>query len=115
MRAMWQTNEMSEFYVASSFMYYVYLLENQKDRSWYIGMTQDLEERLKRHNRGDGARTTKRKRDWNVSIPKPISTRKMPSAEKSFSRVGLADDSLRNSLGIIWKIRVICGYFCWGQ
>lgn len=45
-------------------MYYVYLLDNQTDKSWYIGMTEDLNERLKRHNAGDGARTTSRKEGW---------------------------------------------------
>lgn len=47
-------------------MYYVYVLENQNDKSLYIGMTTNLEQRLKRHNSGHGARTTALKRDWQL-------------------------------------------------
>lgn len=34
-------------------MYYVYLLQSQKDQGWYIGFTNDLRRRLQEHNRGD--------------------------------------------------------------
>ena len=34
-------------------MYYVYLLQSQVDRGWYIGYTADLRRRLQEHNRGD--------------------------------------------------------------
>jgi len=47
-------------------MYYVYLLENQDDRSWYIGYSADLKQRVERHNKGDGARTTSRKNNWKL-------------------------------------------------
>lgn len=47
-------------------MYYTYLLENQNDLSWYIGYTNDLRARLARHCRGNGARTTKIKKDWRL-------------------------------------------------
>ncbi len=40
-------------------MHKVYVLENQNDKSWYIGQTDDLERRLKQHNDGRGGRTTK--------------------------------------------------------
>ncbi len=36
-------------------MYYVYVLESQKDKSWYIGFTGDLRRRLQEHLRGDTA------------------------------------------------------------
>ncbi|PIR45516.1 MAG: excinuclease ABC subunit C [Candidatus Vogelbacteria bacterium CG10_big_fil_rev_8_21_14_0_10_50_13] len=47
-------------------MFYVYLLENQDDKSWYIGYSSDLRKRLKRHQQGDGARTTSRKKNWRL-------------------------------------------------
>ncbi len=33
-------------------MYYVYVIQSQKDRSTYIGYTGDLEKRIKEHNQG---------------------------------------------------------------
>lgn len=47
-------------------MYYVYLLENQEDRGWYIGYSANLKQRVERHQKGDGARTTKRKKNWKL-------------------------------------------------
>jgi putative endonuclease len=47
-------------------MYYVYLLQNVNDHSWYIGYSADLKQRVERHNKGDGARTTSRKSDWRL-------------------------------------------------
>ena len=34
-------------------MYYVYILESSKDGSRYIGITQDLKNRLREHNSGE--------------------------------------------------------------
>lgn len=47
-------------------MHYVYLLECREDKSWYIGQTDDLRDRVKRHNDGSGARTTSRKGNWKL-------------------------------------------------
>lgn len=47
-------------------MHYVYLLENQNDKSWYIGFTQDIQQRFKEHNSGKGGRTTKLKPSWSL-------------------------------------------------
>jgi len=47
-------------------VYYVYLLENQNDKSWYIGATSDLKRRLQEHQSGRGGRTTKIKHDWKL-------------------------------------------------
>lgn len=40
-------------------VYYVYVLENQNDKSFYIGFTGNLKKRLFEHQNGKGARTTK--------------------------------------------------------
>lgn len=39
-------------------MFYVYLLEHQIDKSWYIGYTENLKRRLREHKSGTGSRTT---------------------------------------------------------
>jgi len=46
-------------------MYYVYLLESQKDKSWYIGSTSDLRKRFDSHNEGNNI-STKGKILWEL-------------------------------------------------
>lgn len=43
-------------------MFYVYLLEHTKDKSWYTGYTEDLKRRLKEHQSASGYRTTSLKK-----------------------------------------------------
>jgi len=57
-------------------MFWIYLLENQNDKSWYIGYTSNLKTRLKQHQGGYGSQTTREKRsrvdgslyakDWKI-------------------------------------------------
>jgi putative endonuclease len=47
-------------------MFYVYVLENQIDKSLYVGYSADLKTRLKNHLEGKGARTTKIKKSWKL-------------------------------------------------
>ncbi len=41
--------------------YFVYVLENQIDKSWYIGFTANLEKRIINHNAHTGGEYTKNK------------------------------------------------------
>jgi putative endonuclease len=45
--------------------YYVYILESEKDGTYYVGATQNLNSRLHRHNQGRSA-YTKTKRPWKL-------------------------------------------------
>ena len=47
-------------------MYYVYVLENQDDRSLYIGYTENIEKRVSDHQDGKGGRTTRLKQNWQL-------------------------------------------------
>ena len=47
-------------------MFYVYILENQGDLGWYIGMTTDLKRRVQEHISGKGGRTTSMKHGWKL-------------------------------------------------
>jgi len=40
-------------------MYYVYILQSNKNRSLYIGFTSDLNKRIKEHNNGKSFHTKK--------------------------------------------------------
>ena len=47
-------------------VHHVYLLECADDKSWYIGYSANLKQRIERQKKGDGARTTKRKQRWEL-------------------------------------------------
>lgn len=46
-------------------MYFVYLLQSEKDNSIYLGYTENLKRRLKEHNSG-GSNFTKTKKPWTL-------------------------------------------------
>ncbi|OGP76331.1 MAG: hypothetical protein A2W09_08145 [Deltaproteobacteria bacterium RBG_16_50_11] len=46
-------------------VYFVYIIQSDKDGSYYIGYTSDLEERVERHNQGRSA-FTRSKAPWKL-------------------------------------------------
>ena len=46
-------------------MYFVYIIESEKDGSFYLGQTSDIEQRLVAHNSGL-TRSTKSKKPWKL-------------------------------------------------
>ena len=56
-------------------MYYVYILKSLKNNKYYIGQTENLEKRVKEHNKGL-SRSTKGGRPWKAVYIKKFSTRK---------------------------------------
>ena len=55
-------------------IYFVYILESQVDLSKYTGQTQNLEDRLKRHNSGK-VKSTASKRPWSLYAHKIVNSR----------------------------------------
>ena len=55
-------------------MYYVYIIQSEKDGSFYIGHTRDLEERVKRHNQGR-SKYTKSKLPWTLVYYEKVQTK----------------------------------------
>jgi putative endonuclease len=55
-------------------MYFVYILQSEKDGSYYIGHTSDLEERLKRHNE-QRSKYTRSRVPWKLIYKEGFSTR----------------------------------------
>ncbi len=45
--------------------YYVYIIQSLKDKSFYSGMTSNLERRVKEHNKSD-IKTTRSKKPWRL-------------------------------------------------
>ncbi|MGM0426132.1 MAG: GIY-YIG nuclease family protein [Thermodesulfobacteriota bacterium] len=81
--------------------YYVYILQSEKDGSYYIGSTQSLGDRLDRHNQGR-SRYTKPKRPWKVvyfeEYPDRSSAMKRENGIKNQKRKGYIE-SLVKRLG----------------
>jgi len=46
-------------------VYYLYIIQSDKDGSFYIGTTQNLDARILRHNQGR-SKYTRTKRPWNL-------------------------------------------------
>jgi putative endonuclease len=55
-------------------MYYLYIIQNNLNQSYYIGHTKNIEERVKRHNEGR-SKYTAQKRSWSMVYQEIFQTR----------------------------------------
>jgi putative endonuclease len=69
-------------------MFYVYLLQNQLDRSWYIGYSSDLKNRISDHLRGKGGKTTKQKAFWALIYYEAYKNKKDAQGRELFLKSG---------------------------
>jgi len=46
--------------------YFVYVLRNNQDKTWYIGFTTNLDRRFKDHQNGESPYTSKNKYGWEI-------------------------------------------------
>lgn len=69
-------------------MFYVYLLECQDDRSWYIGFTSDLRRRVKEHLEKKGGRTTRLKSNWRLIYYEAYQEREDAVGREKFLKSG---------------------------
>lgn len=68
-------------------MFYVYILQSQKDRSLYIGYTPDLKLRVVKHNKGQVV-STKDKTPWIVIYYEAYLNRKDATGREKFLKSG---------------------------
>ena len=54
--------------------FWVYIIQSDKDNSFYIGSTENLDRRLEQHNSGD-SNYTRNKRPWNLVYSEIMETR----------------------------------------
>lgn len=54
--------------------YFVYILQSEKNSSYYVGQTNDIASRLKKHNNGE-VRYTKPNRPWRLVHHEEFETR----------------------------------------
>jgi len=79
-------------------MFYVYLLQCQDDKGWYIGMTSDLKQRVKEHQSGKGGRTTKLKKDWKLIYFEGYLNKKDATGRERFLKSGSGRRFLKKQL-----------------
>lgn len=78
-------------------MYYVYILQSQKDKSSYIGYTTDLKKRLAAHNNGRNT-STKPFRPYTLIFYEAFVTKKDAMAREEYLKSGWGFRSIRKML-----------------
>ena len=79
-------------------MFYVYLLECQTDKSWYIGYTSDLRKRCKDHKNGHGCRTTFLKKNWKLIYYEAYTEKRDAIGREKFLKSGSGRKYLNKQL-----------------
>ncbi len=64
-------------------MYWVYIIQSEKDGAFYIGQTNDLESRIVRHNEGL-SKYTSRKVPWKIVYTEEYNSRKEAMQREQF-------------------------------
>jgi len=80
--------------------YFVYILRSLQDGTYYVGSTQNLEERIERHNQGR-SKFTKVKRPWKLVYREEFADRssamKRESEIKRHKRIAFIENLVRTS------------------
>jgi len=64
-------------------MFYTYILQSIKNGRYYVGHTENVEERLQRHNTGK-VKATKNKGPWIVKHYEPFESKKLANVRELY-------------------------------
>ena len=78
----------------SQSVYYVYVLRSREHDRFYIGMTENLDRRIKEHNRGV-TKSTKGFRPWDLFFFETFPTRKEARAREKKLKSGYGREQIR--------------------
>ena len=84
--------------------YYVYVLENRHDKSWYTSFTENIKQRLINHNSGRGGNTTKRKGGWKLIYCEIYINKQDAIGREKFLKSGSGKKYLKKQLKNYLKI-----------
>ena len=73
---------------------WIYILKSERDGIHYVGSTQNVEERLRRHNQGD-YRFTKGYRPWRLVFKESVKSRSEAVKRERFLKTGIGRNELR--------------------
>lgn len=82
--------------------YYVYILQSQKDKSFYIGYTSDLKRRFKQHNNGESL-ATKPHRPYKLIFYESFLSRIDAKHREVYLKGGYGRKTIQNMLGRYFK------------
>ena len=86
-------------------MFTVYVLENQNDKSWYIGQTDNLKRRIIEHNSKQGGRTTRIKEGkWKLIYAEAYIDKRDAIGREKFLKGGSGRKYLNKQLAsyLLW-------------
>ena len=102
-------------------MYFVYVLENQLNGSFYIGYTANIRQRISDHQNGKGARVTKLKKCWKCIYFEAYTNQKAAIGREKFLKGGSGRKYLYKQnppaqekevmIDLIVKSKYLLGYF----
>ena len=76
-------------------MYYVYVLHSQKDGTFYIGLTNNLERRVRQHNTGQ-ERTTRSHIPYELVLTEEFPTRPEARTREKYYKSGVGRARIRS-------------------
>ena len=85
-------------------MFWVYILENMDDFSWYIGYTSNLKRRIEEHQNGSGARTTRIKKHWHLIYCEGYINKEDAEGRERFLKSGSGRTFLKKQLSNYLKM-----------
>ena len=78
--------------------YYVYVIENDQDLSWYIGFTSNFKNRIKEHNAGKSPYTSRKSGKWRIIYAECYLSKKDALGREEFLKSGSGRRFLKNQL-----------------
>ena len=78
-------------------MYFVYVLLSKKDGKFYIGQTQDLTQRIRRHILGY-VKSTKNRRPFELVYQEQFETRSEAMKKEKYLKSGAGHEYLRSAI-----------------
>jgi len=80
-------------------LYFVYVIENQTDKSWYIGFSTDIARRLEEHNKRIGGFYTKHKLGkWALIYTEGYANKKDALGREKYLKSGAGRKYLQKQL-----------------
>ena len=77
--------------------YYIYILQSEKGGNLYVGSTENLEDRLKKHN-GGKVRSTKSRRPFKLIYSEELSSRTEARKRENYLKSGAGREWVKKEI-----------------